>query len=126
MKKGILKKWWFWLIAIFVIGLILNIADYNGNTGTNINNKEDISKFYTIISERNNNVMSVNKCWIKTELVGVIDSLKLLKIANKLKSTRGRFDQIWIYHYIKGMDTSGTPFATTHFTPNFEINIYKY
>jgi hypothetical protein len=59
--------------------------------------------------------MSVNKCWIKTELVGVIDSLKLLKIANKLKSTRGRFDQIWIYHYIKGMDTSVLSFATTPF-----------
>jgi type II secretory pathway component PulL len=51
LKKGILKKWWFWLIAIFVIGLILNIADYNGNTGTNINNKEDISNFIRLFQK---------------------------------------------------------------------------
>ena len=124
--KNLLKKWWFWVIAIFVIGFILKIAGYNGNTGTSISNKEDITKFYKIISERNKEVMSVNKCWIKTELVGVIDSLKLLEIANELKSSRGRFDQIWIYHYIKGMDTSDIPFATTHFMPNLEIKINKY
>jgi len=80
---------------------------------------------YRILSEKENvNPSSgINKCNIEIELKEKVSKDKLISIANKLRSTRTSYDFLWIFYYLPNMKTGIGAWATTHFTPQLQVNI---
>ena len=76
---------------------------------------------YKIISEKENvNPKSgFNKCNIEVELKEKITKEELTVIANQIRETRKSYDKLWIFYKINGSEV----WATTHFTPNLEVEI---
>lgn len=59
---------------------------------------------------------------IEVTLNKKIDKETLQKIAMEIRQDRGEYNKLWIFYNIPNM-TKGMAWATTHFTPNLEINI---
>lgn len=78
---------------------------------------------YDIISiVRNDTLKKVN---IEVQLNKKVDKYVLKSIANEIKSdsTLVNFNKIWIFYYLPDMKIGSGAWATTHFTPDLEINI---
>lgn len=48
---------------------------------------------------------------------------ELTSIANKIRETRKSYDKLWIFYNLPGKQTGSAAWATTHFTPNLEVEI---
>ncbi len=79
---------------------------------------EDVK--WEITKEEPNPGLSKNN--IEVTLNKKIDKETLQKIAMEIRQDRGEYNKLWIFYYIPNM-TEGMAWATTHFTPNLEINI---
>jgi hypothetical protein len=78
---------------------------------------------YDIISSvKNDTLKKVN---IEVQLNKKVDKYVLKSIANEIKSDSAliNFNKVWIYYYLPDMKIGSGAWATTHFTPNLEINI---
>lgn len=75
---------------------------------------------WEIVKEESN--AALNKSNIEIKLNKKIDEQILKEIAQEIRSSRTRYDNLWIAYYIPGM-TKGMAWATTHYTPELEIGI---
>ena len=75
---------------------------------------------WKITKEEPNNILSKNNR--EVHLNKKIDKKVLQEIAMEIREDRTQYDRLWIFYYIPNM-TEGMAWATTHFTPNLEINI---
>lgn len=74
---------------------------------------------YEIISEEKNEALK--KTNIRIKLNKKIDASLLKIIATELKSSRTKYEKLWIFYTVPDM-RSGT-WATTHFEPNLTVEI---
>lgn len=79
---------------------------------------EDVK--WEITKEEPNPGLSKNN--IEVHLNKKIDKEILQEIAMKIREDRDEYNKLWIFYYIPNM-TEGMAWATTHFTPNLEIEI---
>lgn len=79
---------------------------------------EDVK--WEITKEEPNPNLSKNN--IEVSLNKKIDKEVLQEIAMKIREDRNEYNKLWIFYYIPNM-TEGMAWATTHFTPNLEVNI---
>ena len=79
---------------------------------------EDVK--WEITKEEPNPNLSKNN--IEVSLNKKIDKEVLQEIAMKIRENRNEYSKLWIFYHIPNM-TEGMAWATTHFTPNLEINI---
>jgi hypothetical protein len=84
----------------------------------NSNIPEDVK--WEITKEESNPNLSKNN--IEVSLNKKIDKEVLQEIAMKIRENRNEYSKLWIFYHIPNM-TEGMAWATTHFTPNLEINI---
>lgn len=75
---------------------------------------------WKITKENPNDILSKNN--IEVHLNKKVDQKVLQEIAMEIREDRTQYDRLWIFYYIPNM-TEGMAWATTHFTPNLEINI---
>lgn len=75
---------------------------------------------WKITKENPNTNLSKNN--IEVHLNKKVDQKVLQEIAMEIREDRTQYDRLWIFYYIPNM-TEGMAWATTHFTPNLEINI---
>lgn len=80
---------------------------------------------YKILSEIENvnSELNINKCNIEIELKEKRSKEELTIIANKLHETRMSYDKLWIFYYLPGMNVGSGAWATTHFTPDLQVDI---
>ena len=95
---------------------MLIIASFSCTKKSNI--PEDVK--WEITKEVPNPNLSKNN--VEVSLNKKIDKEVLQEIAMKIREDRTEYDRLWIFYYIPNM-TEGMAWATTHFTPNLEINI---
>lgn len=76
---------------------------------------------YTIVKEEHNPQLKKGMTYV--ELEEKCDKERLGEIAAIIRSSHPEFERHYIYHYIKGQSIDGIAWATTHFSPNFEIEI---
>ena len=76
---------------------------------------------YTILSEEPNPALS--KSNVQVQLVAKIDEARLEQIAMELREDRSEFDKLWIFYYLPEMEVSKVAWATTHYTPDLEVEI---
>ena len=84
----------------------------------NSNIPEDVK--WKITKEEPNSGLSKNN--IEVSLNKKIDKQVLEEIAMIIRADRMEYNKLWIFYYIPNM-TKGMAWATTHFTPNLEVNI---
>ncbi|TCN57420.1 hypothetical protein D0809_12645 [Flavobacterium circumlabens] len=75
---------------------------------------------WEITKENPNDNLSKNN--IEVHLNKKVDQKVLQEIAMEIREDRTQYDRLWIFYHIPNM-TEGMAWATTHFTPNLEINI---
>ncbi len=75
---------------------------------------------WEITKEEPNEAISKNNLEIK--LNKKVDESVLKEIALEIREDRTKYDKLWIFYYIPNYK-NGSAWATTHFTPNLEINI---
>lgn len=85
--------------------------------------KKELS--YEIIEEKEkvNPEFNFNKCNLEIRLKYKITNEELKRIAKELRKTRKSYDKLWIFYYLPDMKIGSGAWATTHFTPDLEINI---
>ncbi|QSH40689.1 hypothetical protein P0136_11965 [Lentisphaerota bacterium ZTH] len=79
---------------------------------------------YKIISESSDDDFS--RCGLRIELLEPVDQKTLKKIAMQLRSNRQHFSYLWIWYYIKGLNTDKWVWAHSHFKPDgLELKISR-
>lgn len=122
------------LIYILIGLLFLSSCGQSSNRNTEDEQEQETlkqrkeminSESYKIISETENvnPDFGINKCNINIELKEKISKEKLTLIANNLRETRTTYDKVWIFYYLPGMKVGAGAWATTHFTPNLQVEI---
>jgi hypothetical protein len=86
--------------------------------GKNSNIPDDVE--WTIQKEEPNKKLSKNN--IEVRLNKKVDEKILREIAIEIQKNKTEYNKLWIFYYIPNM-TEGMPWATTHFTPELEVNI---
>ena len=76
---------------------------------------------YTILEETPNEAIS--KCNLDILLSRKINKNELTALAKELRSTREQFNHLWIGYTLKNMKVGSGAWATTHFTPELEVQI---
>ena len=76
---------------------------------------------YKILKETPNKVVS--KCNLDIQLSRKINKEELTAVANELRSTRKQYNHLWIGYTLENMKVGSGGWATTHFTPNLEVQI---
>lgn len=64
-----------------------------------------------------------NKTKLVIELNKKVDKKVLTEIAKELRATKKDYATVYMMYYVEGMDKSGASWATTHYTPNLEVDI---
>jgi len=78
-------------------------------------------KQYNILSvERNPALSKVN---IEVRLLHKLDEAELRRIALQIKAAHRGYDKTWVFYYLPGMKIGAGAWATTHFTPELEIQV---
>ncbi len=128
--------WWFLctIIVFFSIGLFVSdevseksqtgiTLPVKAQTGEKTNSKDNLS--YEIITEKDNvnPEIDLNKCNIEVRLNKKLTKEELKIIANNLRGTRKSYDKLWIFYYLPEMKVGSGAWATTHFTPDLEVEI---
>lgn len=98
---------------VFVFLLLLGISCKS-------NMPEDIK--WEVTKETPNPNLSINN--IEVSLNKKIDIAALQEIARNIKDDNCQYNKIWIFYRITDTNEK-IVWATTHFTPNLEINIVK-
>jgi hypothetical protein len=122
-----MKKASWILIAFFLLnscGSNKTSEEQTKNVQEQVTNDVPDSK-YKITSETPEVVpkFGINKCNINVELSEKISKEELTSIAKKLRKTRMSYDKLWIFYNLPGMTVGTGAWATTHFTPNLEVEI---
>jgi len=99
---------------IFYILTVLLLTSCGG--GSNI--PDDVK--WKITKEEPNEALSKNN--IEVKLNKKIDEKILKEIALEIREDRKKYNKLWIFYHIPDM-TSGMAWATTHFTPDLEVEI---
>jgi hypothetical protein len=86
--------------------------------GGGLNIPDDVK--WEITKEEPNEVLSKNN--IEVKLNKKVDEKILKEIALEIRKDRKQYDKLWIFYHIPNM-TSGMAWATTHFTPDLEVQI---
>lgn len=76
---------------------------------------------YKILKEVPNDALS--KCNIDIELNHKISEKELTDLANKIRSTRTQYNNLWVFYTLHNMKVGSGAWATTHFTPGIEVKI---
>ena len=76
---------------------------------------------YKITQEKSNDNLS--KCNINIELKSKVNKQRLNEIANEIRSSRRKYNDLYVFYYVKGMNENSGAWATSHFTPTLEIQI---
>lgn len=76
---------------------------------------------YSIIDEDQN--VNLEKTNINILINKKVDKTILKVIAEKLKSERSGFKNLWIFYYLPNMKVGSGSWATSHFSPDLEIKI---
>ncbi|HUW06999.1 MAG TPA: hypothetical protein VMW01_12135 [Williamwhitmania sp.] len=74
-------------------------------------------------TENVNPKFGINKCNIEIVLKEKISKEQLTIIANKLRETRKSYDKLWIFYNLEGTKTGSGAWATSHFTPDLNVEI---
>ncbi|WP_430403805.1 hypothetical protein [Fluviicola sp.] len=99
-------------IIFFLTVLILTSCD-----GSNLPKGVE----YSIINEdRNDNLSKTN---INIHLNKKVNESTLKIIAEELKSERSDLTNLWIFYYLNDMTTGSVAWATSHYSPDLEIEI---
>lgn len=98
---------------IFIL-IVLFITACDG--GSNI--PDDVR--WEITKEEPNEALSKSK--IEVKLNKKVNEKILKEIALEIRENRKQYDKLWIFYHIPDM-TNGMAWATTHFTPDLEIQI---
>ena len=77
---------------------------------------------YNVVNDYYNKAL--NKCKVTVVLSQKITKTKLTIIGKQLKAARPHCYQLWIFYYLPHMKTNSVAWATTHFTPDFEVDIF--
>ena len=88
-----------------------------GGPQTNI--PDDVK--YEIIDEETND--KVSKCNLNIRLNKKVDKAVLKDIALTLQEDRKKFENLWIFYLLPDMEPGAGAWATTHFTPELEVEI---
>jgi len=88
-------------------------------TGIEVKISNNLS--YKIIKEVPNDTLGKDN--IDIELSRKATKEELTDIANNLHSSRTKYIKVWIFYYLTGMTPGSGAWATTHFTPNLDIQI---
>ncbi len=75
----------------------------------------------SIIEEESN--ISLGKVNITLRLKNKISKEDLIKIAMALKNSRPEYDKLWIFYLLPDMEQGSGAWATTHFSPDLEVEI---
>jgi hypothetical protein len=75
---------------------------------------------WEITKEEPNEALSKNN--IEVKLNKKVDEQILKEIALEIREDRKQYDKLWVFYHIPDM-TSGMAWATTHFTPELEVEI---
>jgi hypothetical protein len=118
-------------LLILSSGLFLIIACGNPNNSNNEKNAETVTKntemkipndlTYIILEETPNDAIS--KCNLNIQLSRKISKIELTALANELRSTRENYDRLWIFYTLDNMKIDAGAWATTHFTPELDVQI---
>jgi hypothetical protein len=80
----------------------------------------DSKKDYKILSEEEG---SFNKVTLYIELPKEKNKAELEHIAKELRRDRKEYDKVWIFYHLPGMERGRGAWATTHFSPELEVQI---
>ena len=75
---------------------------------------------WEITKEEPNEALSKDN--VEITLNKKVDETTLKEIALEIRKDRKQYDKLWVFYHIPNM-TSGMAWATTHFTPNLEVEI---
>ncbi|NQY30398.1 MAG: hypothetical protein HRT69_13105 [Flavobacteriaceae bacterium] len=95
---------------------ILTILIFTSCSQTNI--PDDVT--WKITKEEPNLTLSKNN--IEIELNKKVTKNVLKEIALELRKDRKQYDKLWVFYHLEDM-VDGVTWATSHFTPNLEIEI---
>lgn len=98
----------------------LLVSSCDGNSEVE-NESKLAGNVYTIMEMESNDAASKLTTSLQLNNRLSEDSLKL--IANEIKVGNPQYDRIFIFYYLKGEKSSGMAWATSHFSPDLEINI---
>lgn len=76
---------------------------------------------YKIVNETPNEALNKNN--IDIELPSKTTREGLTVIANEIRSSRTKYNKLWIFYYLPGMAHGSGAWATTHFEPELSVNI---
>jgi hypothetical protein len=118
-------------LLILTFGLFVLTSCGGDSTKTNeqkveastIQSDTEIPKdlIYTILEETPNEAIS--KCNLDIQLSRKINKKELTALANELRSTREQYNHLWIGYTLENMKVGSGAWATTHFTPDLEVQI---
>ena len=118
-------------LLIFTLGLFVLVSCGDNSSSTQdtkietstIQSDTEIPKdlIYTILEETPNEAIS--KCNLDIQLSRKINKKELTALANELRSTREQYNHLWIGYTLENMKVGSGAWATTHFTPNLEVQI---
>ena len=101
---------------LYLLSVILLTA-CGGNTESNL--PEGLE--YSIIDENQNE--HFKKTNINIRIDKKIDEETLKTIAEELKAERDGFENLWIFYYLPDMKVGSGAWATTHFSPDLDVQI---
>lgn len=102
-----------YLYAVIILAIFFSCSIEEPNIPNDVN--------YSVIDEDENGNLS--KTNLNVRLNKRVSKDVLEHIGNELKSDRKEFSKVWIFYLLPNMKVGKGAWATTHFTPNLEINI---
>lgn len=106
---------------LFILSITALLASCGGR-GTEVENESKlVGDIYTVMDMESNDATRKLTANLQLNHRLTEDSLKL--IANEIKASNPDFERYFIFYYLKGEKSSGMAWATTHFTPDLEVNI---
>lgn len=76
---------------------------------------------YEITSQEDNEILEKTSIYIELSRKVSEDTLEM--IAMEIKENNPDFERLYIFYYMKGQDTKGIAWATTHFEPELTVSI---
>lgn len=107
---------------LFYILIAISFFSCNQSKNVNVEQSSNPSAVkYEVISEEPNEALSKDK--ISIRINKVVAESALTEIAYDLKSSRSQYDKLWVFYYLPEMDSNSYAWATTHFTPELQVEI---
>ncbi|GGI92412.1 hypothetical protein [Legionella impletisoli] len=87
-----------------------------------ISSKSTQTLKYKVVKDVYNKALK--KCNVTIVLSQKITKTKLIKIGKQLKAERPHCYRLWTFYYTSNMKIGSVAWATTHFTPDLEVDIF--